>query len=276
MKPIYKSLLLAGLLLILIGLCVSVGAFFGGASFTNVQKYYRDGYTKNDWSDNGEDEVMNDSIVFDKSELTSIDISLELADVTVTKGSSFEIQTYDIPVNEIQTSLSNDGTLIISNRDMNQMHSIFNGRWTNRNPRIVITLPNDLELTNFNLKIGAGRFSSKEITIQADKASLEVGAGEIVFQNLNTERMTAHCGMGSLTISGKIKGSTKLECGMGSVSVRIDGDIDEYSYNASVGLGNVKINNDEISGFGNKEGSKRLSNHIDIDCGMGNVKVIIE
>jgi len=286
MRPIYRTLLLVGLLLILIGFFVSIGAFFGGASISGIQRNIRDGYTMSanskqekteDWTDNGDESFMNDVTVFNKGEkISSIDISLSLAAVIITKGTSFEIQTYDIPANEIRTNLSSDGKLRISNKDVNKLSTIFGGRWMNRDPRIVITLPNDLELSNLSVEIGAGSFSSKEITVQADKARLEVGAGEIVFQNLNTNKMTAECGMGSIIVSGKIRGSSQFECGMGSISAKIYGDRDSYSFNASVGLGNVRVNNEEISGFGNSRGSKRLSNHIEIDCGMGDVRVTIE
>ena len=107
---------------------------------------------------------MNDIIVFDKgTSISSIDISLSLAEVIIEKGSSFEIRTKDIPENEIRTSLSSGGNLRISNKDTNKLSAIFGARWINRNPQVIISLPDDLVLSNLSVAIGAGRFSSKEI-----------------------------------------------------------------------------------------------------------------
>ena len=286
MRPLYRTLLLTGLLLILIGFFVSIGAFFGGASISHMQNAIRDGYRETnyhntqeegEWTDDIEENNLNDIIVFDKgTSISSIDISLSLAEVIIEKGSSFEIRTKDIPENEIRTSLSSGGNLRISNKDTNKLSAIFGARWINRNPQVIISLPDDLVLSNLSVAIGAGRFSSKEIDVKAEKARLEVGAGEIVFKNLHTKKLTADCGMGSIVLSGRIRGVSLLECGMGSINASIEGNRNEYSYNASVGLGNVRVNDEEISGFGNNRGVKKLDNHLDIECGMGDVRVTIE
>ncbi len=285
MKPLYRTLLITGFLLILIGFFMSIGAFFGGASISTIQRSFRNGYIdRNDessfnngeWTDGKQENAMNDIVVNKDASIKSIDISLSLAEVIIERGSVFEIKTHDIPENEIRTSISSGGDLRISNQDSSRLSTIFGTRWINRNPQIIITLPDDLDLSNISVVIGAGRFTSTDIQVKAEKAKLEVGAGEIIFKNLHTNKMTADCGMGSLVVSGRLRGSNILECGMGSISVHIDGDRKDYSYNANVGLGNVRVNDEEISGFGNNRGGKKLDNHINIECGMGDVKVIIE
>lgn len=286
MRPVYRTFLIVGLLLMLVGFFISLGAFFGGASFSFMRntigetykgRSYDEHNSSGGWNDNTEEEAVNDIIVFEKgSSIKSLDISLSLAEVIIERGGSFEIKTRDIPEREIRTSMSSDGALRISNKDSASLGSIFGTRWINRNPQIIISLPEDLELSNLSIAIGAGRFISKDISIQADKARLEVGAGEMVINNLHSKKLTAECGMGSLTLSGRITGPSVFDCGMGSITAVIQGNKNDYSYSASVGLGNIRVNNEQISGFGSNKSSKKLQNHIDIECGMGDVKITIE
>ncbi len=287
MRPLYRTLLITGLLLVLTGFFISIGAFFGGASIHSIQQSFQNTYQSSRYKDTGSDseggwsgsqeDSMNDVVAFDNNkEIHSIDISLSMAQVILEKGSSFEIRTSDIPEDEVRTSFSSDGKLRISNNDSNKIGSIFGQRWVNRDPKIIITLPGDLSLDYLSIEIGAGSFISDQIDIQTDKARLKVGAGEIKFLNIHTEKLTADCGMGSLVMSGRIRGPSIFDCGMGSMNVSIEGDRSDYSYSAHVGLGNVRVNDEEISGFGNSTGSKKLSNHLDIECGMGDVKITIK
>lgn len=268
MKRSYRTVLLIGLLLIIIGFIISMGAFIGGGSIGT----FRNRFQSADWREN-----MNNIILTNQREkITSIDINLALAEVIIEKGNTFEIKTYDIPENEIFSSLNTDGKLLISNETSTTFRSFFRTRWINKNPQVIITLPKDLSLESLKVKIGAGSFNCKQISVETKEAALEVGAGELIFKNLSTQRLSVDCGMGSVVLAGMLKGPSIIECGMGSVKLFIEGNRSDYSYTGNVGLGNISVNSEQISGIGKNTSSQKKNNHLEIECGMGDVTVIIE
>ena len=60
---------------------------------------------------------------------------------------------------------------------------------------------------------------------------------------------------------------------MGNVKLTLKGNIEEYSYDGKVGLGDLKINNEKKSGVGQIECSQKKGNHLSVNVGMGNVTI---
>ena len=60
---------------------------------------------------------------------------------------------------------------------------------------------------------------------------------------------------------------------MGSIVATVFGTESDYSYKAQVGLGEVKIGNNTISGLSQYVSSVENQNNITANCGMGAIKV---
>ena len=111
------------------------------------------------------------------------------------------------------------------------------------------------------------------LVLTSKSTKLTVGAGQIVLKDLTSTQTELNCGMGSIDIQGKLTNRINAECGMGSIVATIFGTESDYSYKAQVGLGEVKIGNNTISGLSQYVSSVESENKITANCGMGAIKV---
>ena len=123
----------------------------------------------------------------------------------------------------------------------------------------IVSLDDDLDANELEVSVGAGTFdNSAEVT--AREADIEVSAGTIELSDLDAQKISAECGMGSmdLSLAGAYEDySYSLECGAGSISL---GDEGEYS-----GVGTSR-----------KVKNPNASRRMEIECGMGEVNVDFE
>ena len=118
-----------------------------------------------------------------------------------------------------------------------------------------IELDCDLQAENFSLEAGAGEFSSCG-TITAKSCALQVGAGTLDIDMLDTPDLSAECGTGeiSLTMAGKEK---------------------DYDYELTCGIGEIDLGDSEYSGFGIEKtiSNDGASRSMVLECGMGEIDV---
>ena len=123
----------------------------------------------------------------------------------------------------------------------------------------IVSLDDDLDADELEVSVGAGTFdNSAEVT--AREADIEVSAGTIELSDLDAQKISAECGMGSmdLSLAGAYEDyNYSLECGAGSISL---GDEGEYS-----GVGTSR-----------KVKNPNASRRMEIECGMGEVNVDFE
>ena len=123
----------------------------------------------------------------------------------------------------------------------------------------IVSLDDDLDANELEVSVGAGTFdNSAEVT--AREADIEVSAGTIELSDLDAQKISAECGMGSmdLSLAGAYEDyNYSLECGAGSISL---GDEGEYS-----GVGTSR-----------KVKNPNASRRMEIECGMGEVNVDFE
>ena len=81
--------------------------------------------------------------------------------------------------------------------------------------------------------------------------------------------------MGNLTYTGELHNGVEEDCGIGNITLNLDGNADEYSVDAKVGLGSVKFNGMSKSGIGTFNCNGQQINHFSVNCGMGNVTIKI-
>ena len=81
------------------------------------------------------------------------------------------------------------------------------------------------------------------------------------------------CGMGNLNLEGTMKGKSNIDCGMGAIKLELKGNSSDYSYDAKVGLGDFKFNDEKRSGVCQVYAGTRKENHFSVNCGMGSVNI---
>lgn len=211
---------------------------------------------------------------FTNEEVRSLDISLGAAEIVMAEGETFSVDYRGLEPGNVQYGLSPFGTFFIKNTLRVPDFSLLSHKDKNDiKPRILIKIPADCELDLFKLHVGAGSFSAKNINLKTERSYIDVGAGQLLLNHIESGSANIKCGMGNLVYTGKVAGLTTVDCGMGNITMNLEGNPDDYSLFAHVGLGNVKFNNIKRGGLGNIECSEQKQNHFSINCGMGNVLI---
>lgn len=210
---------------------------------------------------------------YSNKEVRSLDIALGAAEIVMATGDTFSVDYRGIKPGDITYGLSAFGTFFIQTAKKipdfiwNRDDARFN------HPRILIKIPENTKLDVFKLSIGAGNFSAKNVNFKCDRSYINVGAGNIALNRLDGGAGHFKCGMGNINFTGKLSGLVKADCGMGNISFNLDGNPDDYSINAFVGLGCVRFNEIKKDAFGNLECNSQKQNHFSVNCGMGSVNI---
>lgn len=163
---------------------------------------------------------------------------------------------------------------------------------SNKNGKITITIPKDVCFERVVLNVGAAEadingLCAKQLQISVgagdvsvtnvcatEKAKLEVGAGEFTAENAELRNTSLECGVGSMEIDGLLEGKSSIDCGIGSVEVVIRADESNYKGSLDCGIGKVVFGSTTIDGIGSEKVITADAEHsIDVDCGIGEVKV---
>ena len=234
---------------------------------------------------------LNDAINSDDSSIERIDENQEVEEFSKMKldisasnltikleGNSYKVETYQIPKNtKIE---SKDGILEIkSNKKLNKSDS---------KSSITIYLPEDVELEEADIQVGAGivdvtgliaknvefSFGAGNVNMQnitvKNNAKIECGAGQAIIKNSELANANIEAGVGKLVYSGDLTGNTQIDCGVGDVELELTGDAEKYAIHTEKGIGDIKINDSSIaddSTTGNGE------NEIDIEGGVGSIDI---
>lgn len=222
--------------------------------------------------------ILGDALYFEfeSSKVKNLNLGIGAADVVIIPGNKYSVETRGISSELMNCYLSDEGTLIIKNSKGININFWTHDRRSRIVPRILITLPENAKLGKLKVSVGAGNFRSKDISINFESADIDVGAGNLIIKSANGSSANIRCGMGNLEYYGLLKGRSNLDCGMGNLKLVINDNADNYSYDAKVGLGNFKFNNEKKSGVCQVLNNERKDNHFSVNCGMGNVKISFE
>lgn len=219
---------------------------------------------------------------FGSEEIKNWDFSFGAAQIVVVpneKGNEYSVEARNIDFSVFQCEISKLGTLMISNKILvNDVFKFGKGKSSSgkRNPpRILIKTPSKVDLEKCKLSLGAGSLEIRQVEVNSGIYYVNVGAGQCLASRMNGGAFNVKCGMGKVEIEGSSRGESSIGCGMGEVSFKLTGKMEDYSYNASVGLGDFSFNDAKKSGFGRVRSPAKLGNNFSVKVGMGNVKILM-
>ncbi len=213
---------------------------------------------------------------FAKNKVTNISMDFGAAEVALIEGDKYSIETRGLPEEASNCYLSKEGTLVVSNTRRFNLNFWSHNRRSRIVPRILVSLPKNAEVEKLRIAVGAGKLVSKKLSVSCRAGNIDVGAGNLVLDGLFGGKLDMRCGMGNLEFKGSITVSVNLDCGMGSMSLKLKGDPKTYSYDAKIGLGDFRFNDDKKSGVCQIYNNQKLENHFSVNCGMGSVTIKIE
>ncbi|MCR4580479.1 MAG: hypothetical protein K5681_09035 [Treponema sp.] len=229
--------------------------------------------------DNEESESEASGVLFysfDPDSVKNLSLDFGAAEVVMISGSKFMVESRYVEEGGLTCFLSSDGTLSVNNARRLNLNFTSHERRFHSVPRILITVPENADLYRFNLHVGAGNFRTKDINLRCQTGCLEVSAGNIVMKELLGGMIDIRCGMGNLELTGSISGKSNIDCGMGNVKLDLRGSAEDYSFDARVGLGEVRFNDIKKTGICQEYHKEKKSNHFSVNCGIGHVAIVIK
>lgn len=142
--------------------------------------------------------------------------------------------------------------------------------------QIDIYIPEHTSLKTVKLNMSAGVLNVNDLkaeTVKIDAAAGRVKASRLECQELKVDTAMGQTSLQEVTVHKK----ANIDVGAGSASIHLTGHEDDYDTSVSVGLGHVKVGNMSYSGIADRDSHRNDGQiKLDIDCGLGNVKVEME
>jgi len=295
MSKVVKGFLIAACVCILMGIIMLIGVVAGGGADAVAQVVNDGVYFSEDGLHVGGVSIFEDTanmefdegkeMEFAAGDIRNLDIELAAGTFEIVEGDEDKIIIRS--AKKVRASQSGN-TLKIDTGKTVKVH--FFGISDEGN-HVEITLPKGKEFHTIDLEIGAGTMNADalfgeeleleigagEIMVDAltcEKAKISVGAGKAVVDSGTAKELDLDVGMGELWYAGSLAGDLDADCGMGNMDVRLDAKEEDYNYKIDVGMGNITVGN---ASYGGMAQSKEIDNDaeadMDLDCGMGNIKV---
>lgn len=267
MKKSAKIILTIGISLLIIGFLMSLVAFLMGITPFYIWKSVRDRNTV--VYPSGENNFIWSST---EQNIRNLHIELGQTELHIIPGDSF-VFTADRKIDSI--AVTGDTLHIKHTEKDSETFGLFKSYLFEKEIpplKATLTVPYNVFFENITLEIGMGEFESK-MPLKCKRSTINVGLGSCSLEDFSvTDYFETECDMGSLTIQGTIDGTSKIQCGMGTVELITQGNPDDYNYKTQVGMGSVQIGDKTFEGLSNKERfSSAAKNYLDIDCGMGSI-----
>lgn len=127
-----------------------------------------------------------------------------------------------------------------------------------------------IETEKLDLELGAGETKIGKLNV-SKKADIDGGVGKVSILSGTINNLKLDMGIGEFNIKSTLTGKNDIDSGVGQMNIELEDSIENYTIVASKGIGQITINNKEISSdseYGNGQ------SYIKIDGGVGNIKII--
>lgn len=188
--------------------------------------------------------------------IESFKIDISNDDIEIKEGEKFEVKTNDP---DVKFYHENSIVKIKSDKTFS-WHLSNSSRGT-----IIIYLPNEFNISELDLNLGAGKIdidkifvetllmdlgagtmTAKEINVY-EKATINGGAGNINIYSGTINNLNLKLGAGNASIQSDLTGSNTLTTGVGKLNLGLSRSKDNYKFDISKGLGNIILNDFNVS-----------------------------
>lgn len=188
--------------------------------------------------------------------IESFKIDISNDDIEIKEGEKFEVKTNDP---DVKFYHENSKVKIKTDKTFS-WHLSNSSRGT-----IIIYLPNEFNISELYLNLGAGKIdidkifvetllmdlgagtmTAKEINVY-EKAMINGGAGNINIYSGTINNLNLKLGAGNASIESDLTGSNTLTTGVGKLNLGLSRSKDNYKFDISKGLGNIILNDFDVS-----------------------------
>lgn len=215
-----------------------------------------------------------------QNNVNTIKVETAISKLTIQKGTELKVEGSNLP-SRFTAKVS--GTTLTVKEEGNK-------QWFNENitSEIVITIPEGKTLTKLELSSGVGTNTIQDFTVETldldcgvgtmqinnvtvlSKTRMNGGAGRTVVENSKFKNLDLDSGVGEMVISADLTGNSKIDSGVGRLSLNLLRSEEDYTIKTQTGLGRMALNgrkctDNGVYGSGNEE--------IKIDGGVGVIEV---
>ena len=188
--------------------------------------------------------------------IESFKIDISNDNIEIKEGEKFEVKTNDP---DVKFYHENSKVKIKTDKTFS-WHLSNSSRGT-----IIIYLPNEFNITELELNLGAGKIdidkifvetllmdlgagtmTAKEINVY-EKATINGGAGNINIYSGTINNLNLKLDAGNASIQSDLTGSNTLTTGVGKLNLGLSRSKDNYKFDISKGLGNIILNDFDVS-----------------------------
>ena len=188
--------------------------------------------------------------------IESFKIDISNDDIEIKEGEKFEVKTNDP---DVKFYHENSKVKIKTDKTFS-WHLSNSSRGT-----IIIYLPNEFNISELDLNLGAGKIdidkifvetllmdlgagtmTAKEINVY-EKATINGGTGNINIYSGTINNLNLKLGAGNASIQSDLTGSNTLTTGVGKLNLGLSRSKDNYKFDISKGLGNIILNDFDVS-----------------------------
>ncbi len=243
-----------------------------------ISSIYYAGSFLNQFTFSDDDEISTKTETSEVSPSTkTLDIDLGASQLYIKEGETFSVETN----NKYVTIKQNGSRLAI--KEKSHMFSK-----ASRHNKVTIYIPVGMEFSDVSITTGAGVVDVSALT--ARDLDLELGAGEIVLNNLtvhhetsiesgagevtinkgNLHDLSLEAGVGECTLNTILTGEADITAGIGEVTVNLLDSRDNYTVYVEKGIGEITINgkkchNETTYGIGPTK--------LEVEGGIGSISI---
>lgn len=188
--------------------------------------------------------------------IESFKIDISNDDIEIKEGEKFEVKT-----NNPDVKFYHENSIVKIKSDKTfSWHLSNSSRGT-----IIIYLPNEFNISELDLNLGAGKIdidkifvetllmdlgagtmTAKEINVY-ERAMINGGAGNININSGTINNLNLKLGAGNASIQSDLTGSNTLTTGVGRLNLGLSRSKDNYRFDINKGLGNIILNDFDVS-----------------------------
>lgn len=229
-----------------------------------------------------------------EGELTGLDLDFSIADVTITQnGDAGYMEWKNVPKGMLHQEINN-GVLQVKIESPNHFFNL--GFFDSEQEcSLVINLPPEAALSDTTIDAGIGNlrmegFTAGQLTIEGDigdtvlqsisasSMNLNGDTGNIIAENITCQGKTVLiAGVGDTSLSGTLEGDLQVKCGVGDMDISLNGDIMDYQFDITGGVGTVTINDEvNVSMSDYHSLNQDAPYKFEVSAGVGDVVIRIE
>ena len=224
---------------------------------------------EDDQDDHDTEELFDEDFSFQSQDIKRINFDLKNVDLTIEENNSDDqvrIQMENSEKKDISVK-NNNGTLEIKD------HRSKIGK-TTKNIDVALDIPADLELEDVLVELGVGDVEIEKLLVKYT-LNMKLGTGDVEIEHLSAGTLDVSCGVGNLEIEKlRLEGAASIEGGVGDTRIGMLANENDFNYEISTGVGDVRIFDSEFRGLG---GAKKISNGSDkeivIHSGVGDMEI---